>query len=89
MSVLETRTGLGRQHVASVTKVMEVKTRHPHLLDHVHPARTRVEATPPQRPTLGAREEQRARLVLDIGHDVLLERLDDGLRETDDPPFRL
>jgi hypothetical protein len=75
--ILEARARLGGQHVPGMTKIVEMQAGHAHALDHIHPAATGVEAAAPKRATLGAWEDQRARLALDVGIQVLLQQRDD------------
>lgn len=69
---------------------MKVKAGEAHLLDHIHPARTGVEATTPQRAALGTGEEQRTPIVLHVSSKVLAQRGGTiRLRDADHPPAAL
>jgi hypothetical protein len=64
---------------------VKVQAGHADRLDRVRPGGHLVEVAPPQRAAFGARECQRAWVVLCEYGQVLAERRDDHLRDADDP----
>ena len=82
--ILEARATSCREVVTSMSQVVEVQALHADRPHRVRPARHLVEVTASQRTTHLAWKDQRARLLLDEGCQVLTHRRNDHTRDADD-----